>query len=896
MINQGNYDLRHDVDRIQKKVNMFESEYTNSYFIESNVPAIFYNDGFNPSTLIFSSYVNEHGKISLYKGILIVSSSVDGTTYSEIKRVEGSSISIQVQDNTIKFYKCQFYDTSNQLLDTQTIPLLQDGENGESPISIFLGNESQLIPCNSDGKVQDTISFKIPFYCYKGTKMYSCNFKPSTPNYFEELGFKYVLDKQCSAVNNGQITLTAIKDESFKGLKSSTVAMDFEVDNIIVTKYFNWAKVIDGKKGDDGQSPTLYCKYSELENPTSLDELSDVEQEGFIYQGIAWSYTGSAPTDVNDYKPFKKYEANDGIAGANGYVHIAYSNDPFNDNDTTFTTGTPTYTPLYMGTYTDNQPVDSQNRKMYTWTKIKGEDGVDGKTPSTDDIRDAIESSDIDASTLDGNSADNFLKVGIESDTFYRNESETNKNFVVAYKISNIVILQFYNFSGNKEDYGMDGEYHFKLMNTKLDPKFRPPRIIYANDLNNGANAKGTISVTTTGVCRKSVAGVTSEYNNTYGTIIYAVEDRTETNMSVIIDSGFTQGDTLKATLKDSKNNIVLANKPVVFKINNVNYTKYTDNNGVASININLNGGITYNSLVSFLGDEKYAPSSKSFDLTVNKPNGQIIPSGTSPYMSVDNNLPIRIQTTKGRNLVGTKVIIDGVEYTTNSEGWIFYRVTSNTQITITVPATNTPPLNRDVTKNITVMLHPSAKQNETRVPLNMFTTEVSSTKKDYDNKNIGRVQIMENSMAQDTAVYCLLNGSGYSTHSTPASAIFNMFKFSNQGASGTLTAKVRWGVFSTKGFTGGGGMVQPNVYIRLINTGGQDINIGTSEPPNDKKIEKGNTYYETIVTAENVSADNIQSDNLCVVVDGKQNKYTTNSSYNKAEFRIDYVELSVTY
>ena len=66
MPNQGSYDLRHDVDRLQRKVNVFEDGFADSFFIETSVPTIIYKDDiFNPKSITFYSYKNNKGKIEI---------------------------------------------------------------------------------------------------------------------------------------------------------------------------------------------------------------------------------------------------------------------------------------------------------------------------------------------------------------------------------------------------------------------------------------------------------------------------------------------------------------------------------------------------------------------------------------------------------------------------------------------------------------------------------------------------------------------------------------------------------------------------------------------------------------------------------------------------------------
>ena len=69
----------------------------------------------------------------------------------------------------------------------------------------------------------------------------------------------------------------------------------------------------------------------------------------------------------------------------------------------------------------------------------------------------------------------------------------------------------------------------------------------------------------------------------------------------------YKNGTSFKAVLSDDEGSL-LANQKIIFTINNVNYTRTTNNDGVASIAINLNSGI-YNISSFYAGNEKYASS-----------------------------------------------------------------------------------------------------------------------------------------------------------------------------------------------------------------------------------------------------------------------------------------------
>ena len=88
------------------------------------------------------------------------------------------------------------------------------------------------------------------------------------------------------------------------------------------------------------------------------------------YIGTASTTTSTAPTQASAYK-WSKYVGENGTAGENGYVHIAYADSA--DGKTGFDTTVGT-DKKYIGQYTDNIEADSTDPSKYTWTLIKGSD------------------------------------------------------------------------------------------------------------------------------------------------------------------------------------------------------------------------------------------------------------------------------------------------------------------------------------------------------------------------------------------------------------------------------------------------------------------------------------------------------------------------------------------
>ena len=142
---------------------------------------------------------------------------------------------------------------------------------------------------------------------------------------------------------------------------------------------YSWTK-IRGEDGNNGVSNYIHRKYSDSSSGANMSDNSNLK-----YIGI---YTGTSPTPPTIASSYlwSKIKGEDGVNGTPGvkgadgrtpYFHTAYSNSATGDRDfsTTNSTGKE-----YIGTYSDFEVADSTDYRKYKWVKIKGEDGVDGKS------------------------------------------------------------------------------------------------------------------------------------------------------------------------------------------------------------------------------------------------------------------------------------------------------------------------------------------------------------------------------------------------------------------------------------------------------------------------------------------------------------------------------------
>ena len=139
-----------------------------------------------------------------------------------------------------------------------------------------------------------------------------------------------------------------------------------------------WSPAYEDLRGRDGVSNYIHRKYSDYSNGANMSDNSNLK-----YIGIYTGTSPTPPTTASSYlwSKIKGEDGANGVPGAKGadgrtpYFHTAYSNSPTGDRD--FST-TNSNDKLYIGTYSDFEVADSTDYRKYKWVKIKGEDGRNG--------------------------------------------------------------------------------------------------------------------------------------------------------------------------------------------------------------------------------------------------------------------------------------------------------------------------------------------------------------------------------------------------------------------------------------------------------------------------------------------------------------------------------------
>ena len=131
------------------------------------------------------------------------------------------------------------------------------------------------------------------------------------------------------------------------------------------------------------QGGWLWCRTTFVDNTTS-DTCSYVGTDGqdgtSVYVQSATKVDGVTTVKLVDTEGTVTTmtiadgdDGENGAPGANGYVHVAWANSA--DGTTDFDTSVST-DKAYIGVYTDNTEADSQTPGDYSWSRIRGEDGL----------------------------------------------------------------------------------------------------------------------------------------------------------------------------------------------------------------------------------------------------------------------------------------------------------------------------------------------------------------------------------------------------------------------------------------------------------------------------------------------------------------------------------------
>lgn len=161
-----------------------------------------------------------------------------------------------------------------------TVPQGVPGSVGQSALNISLGNESQNIPCNSEGVTLESFLIEIPFAAYEGFNKVACTASVGVlPS-----GITLGQNTGSTPDTDGLIILNVARGSNLGGdeVLQGKVVITFIVGESEVIKNFTWTKTKDGATGEAGQF-TLYSLES------SAPVISKTFEDTFSPESITFS-------------------------------------------------------------------------------------------------------------------------------------------------------------------------------------------------------------------------------------------------------------------------------------------------------------------------------------------------------------------------------------------------------------------------------------------------------------------------------------------------------------------------------------------------------------------------------------------------------------------------------
>lgn len=161
-----------------------------------------------------------------------------------------------------------------------TVPQGVPGSVGQSALNISLGNESQNIPCNSEGVTLESFLIEIPFAAYEGFNKVACTASVGVlPS-----GITLGQNTGSTSDTDGLIILNVARGSNLGGdeVLQGKVVITFIIGESEVIKNFTWTKTKDGATGEAGQF-TLYSLES------SAPVISKTFEDTFSPESITFS-------------------------------------------------------------------------------------------------------------------------------------------------------------------------------------------------------------------------------------------------------------------------------------------------------------------------------------------------------------------------------------------------------------------------------------------------------------------------------------------------------------------------------------------------------------------------------------------------------------------------------
>ena len=230
-----------------------------------------------------------------------------------------------------------------------------------SNYNVILQNETQSIPCTSDGKVMTDFLITIPFSAYEGINQVPCHIEVTNlPS-----GITLGENTDSTDSTNGQIILNVAKGNNLGGDINGNAVLTCTVtgknSTQEITKKFSWFKNLQGKDGEQGQDAEFYTlessvdslKKCTIETACIIDELGNyiVDENNNLLYG--YSYSDEITPSTITFTAYKQVGNKDRVLYPCRFVvyespdGISYSPKYTSSKDESSVTYSPTTTDLH---------------------------------------------------------------------------------------------------------------------------------------------------------------------------------------------------------------------------------------------------------------------------------------------------------------------------------------------------------------------------------------------------------------------------------------------------------------------------------------------------------------------------------------------------------------------
>lgn len=252
------------------------------------------NDEFVPAGVTFSAtMIVGESSPSVLSGRFKIYESADGATYV-LKYTSSSDESSKFyipSSNVIKTIKCELYQAggTSKLLDTQTITIVSDGNDGEAgkdgqgAINVVMGNVAESIACTTSGYVIEAKDIEIPYDCYQGVTRIDGKASVATPL---PSGITLKSNKNATSGAGGMIILSVEKGANLFNALSGDITITFVTGGVTSVHKFTLTKNLRSQAGANAVTFQIYAPYGDvIKKDVALESVNSVLLETRLTDG-----------------------------------------------------------------------------------------------------------------------------------------------------------------------------------------------------------------------------------------------------------------------------------------------------------------------------------------------------------------------------------------------------------------------------------------------------------------------------------------------------------------------------------------------------------------------------------------------------------------------------------